>query len=164
VHPELRRHFDYLEDHTRELRTATERVLRRLGRRIIDRQLVVARLADMAIQLYVRAAMLSRTEAILEAHDGAEEQTAPIPEIIPLDDACVQRILRLCDLSAQLSGLRFRAARDSLHDTRDDLLVEVAQDAVGQRGLPYGQPIQPEHRPPVPWGGAHEGESTAPAA
>ncbi|MDQ3308921.1 MAG: acyl-CoA dehydrogenase family protein [Gemmatimonadota bacterium] len=164
VHSELRRHFDYLEDHTRELRTATERALRRLGRRIIDRQLVVARLADMAIQLYVRAATLSRTQAILEAHDRGEEQTAPIPEVIPLDDACVQRILRLCDLSAQLSGLRFRAARDSLHDTRDDLLIAVAQDAVGQQGLPYGQPIQPQGRPPVPWGGAHEGESTAPAA
>jgi hypothetical protein len=118
----------------------------------------------MAIQLYVRAAMLSRTQVILEAHDRGEKQTPPIPEIIPLDDACVQRMLRLCDLAAQLSGLRFRAARDSLHDTRDDLLIAVARDSVEQGGLPYGQPIEAEHRPPVPWGGAHEGESTAPAA
>ena len=159
IHPRLRHHFDYLEDHTRDLRTATERVLRQLGRRIIDRQLVVARLADMAIQLYVRAAMLSRTQLILQAHDRGEQQTAPIPEVISLDDAAVERILRLCDLGSQLSGLRFRAARDSLHDTRDDLLIEVAQDAVGQNGLPYGQRIETERHPPVPWGGAHQEQS-----
>ena len=156
VHPELREHFQYLEDHTRDLRTSTERALRRLGRRIIDRQLVVARLADMAIQLYVRAAVLSRTQAILEAHDRGERETAPIPERIPLDDASVARVLRLCDLAAQLSGLRFRAARESLHDTRDELLVEVSRDAVDQGGLPYRQPIEHAEPPPVPWGGAHE--------
>lgn len=155
VHPRLRRHFQYLEDHTRELRTSTERALRRLGRRIINRQLVVARLADMAIELYVRAAVLSRTQAILEAHGRGEHESPPIPERIPLDDASVERVLRLCDLSAQLSGLRFRAARESLHDTRDELLVEVAKDAVGQGGLPYGQRIESQHEPPLPSGGEH---------
>ncbi|HEX8831040.1 MAG TPA: acyl-CoA dehydrogenase family protein, partial [Longimicrobium sp.] len=72
VHPALRRHFDYLADHTRDLRAATERVIRAHGARVVDRQFVVARLADMAIELYVRAATLSRTQALLEAHARGE--------------------------------------------------------------------------------------------
>lgn len=133
VHPELQRHFEYLAEHTRDLRTATERAIRRLGRRIIDRQLVVARLADMATELYVRAALLSRTQAILEARDRGERMTAPIPTPIALDDTSIERILRLCDLASQLSGLRFRDARESLHDARDELVVAVAADVITGR-------------------------------
>jgi hypothetical protein len=39
-------------------------------------------------------------------------------------------MLRVCDLAAQLSGLRFRAAREALHDARDELMVEVAKDSL----------------------------------
>jgi alkylation response protein AidB-like acyl-CoA dehydrogenase len=66
VRPELRRHFDYVEKHTRELRLAAERMIRGHGRGLVERQFVVARLADMAIEPYVRLAVLSRTQALLE--------------------------------------------------------------------------------------------------
>jgi acyl-CoA dehydrogenase family member 9 len=130
VHPRLERHFEYLGDHTRDLRAASERALRRWGRRIIDRQLVVARLADMSIELFVRAAFLSRAQTILEAHERGETFTAPIPRPYPCDAESVERMLRTCDLAAQLSGLRFRAAREALHDARDELMVEVAKDSL----------------------------------
>jgi len=45
---------------------------------------------------------------------------------VALDDASVTRILRLCDLACQRSGLRFRAARVALNDERDSLLRAVA--------------------------------------
>jgi alkylation response protein AidB-like acyl-CoA dehydrogenase len=141
THPRLRQHFEYLEEHTRDLRAATDRAIRRLGRKIIDRQLVVARLADMATELYVRSATLSRTQAILEAHDRGEPATAPMPTVIPLDEANVERILRLCDLASQLSGLRFREARESLHDARDELITEVARDVIDAGGR--ARPRQP---------------------
>src|SRR5690606_36896808 len=85
VHPRLRRHFRFLEDHTRDLRTATERSIRRHGRGIVDRQLVVTRLADMAIELYVRGAMLARTQAILDAHEAGRSHTDLIPTPLPCD-------------------------------------------------------------------------------
>lgn len=154
VHPRLQVHMRYLEEHTRDLRAAAERAIRRYGAGIIERQLIVARLADMAIELYVRAAVLSRTRTILEAFDTGEAQTAPIPEPIALDADAVENILKLCDLSCQKSGLRFRAARESLHDARDQLAAEVAAGVIQARGLPFGAPIE-EHNPPVPSSGRH---------
>jgi alkylation response protein AidB-like acyl-CoA dehydrogenase len=131
VHPALRRHFDYLADHTRDLRAATERVIRTHGAGVVERQFVVARLADMAIELYVRAATLSRTQALLEAHARGEPVAPPLTSSeIALDEESVARVLRLCDLACQRSGLRFRAARVALNDDRDSLLRSVAADVV----------------------------------
>ncbi len=131
VHPSIQRHFDYLVDHTRDLRISTERMIRRHGRDIVDRQFVVARIADMAIELYVRAAVLSRTQALLEAHDAGVAQSPPLTSTrVMLDEASVTRILRLCDLACQRSGLRFRTARESLNDGRDSLLRAVAADVI----------------------------------
>jgi acyl-CoA dehydrogenase family member 9 len=132
VDPRLRDHVEYLEEHTRDLRVAVDRAIRRHGRKIIDHQFSVARLADMAIELYVRAAVISRTQAVLEA---AAKGDAPCLSIgggeQPLDEASVEKALRLCDLACQLSGLRFREARDGMHDERDGLLNRVAEDVVG---------------------------------
>jgi acyl-CoA dehydrogenase family member 9 len=132
VDARLRDHVDYLEEHTRDLRVAVDRAIRRHGRKIIDHQFSVARIADMAIELYVRAAVISRTQAVLAA---AEKGDAPVLSIgsgeQPLDEASVEKALRLCDLACQLSGLRFREARDGMHDERDGLLNRVAEDLVG---------------------------------
>jgi alkylation response protein AidB-like acyl-CoA dehydrogenase len=133
VHPVLRRHLDYLAAHTRDLRAAVERVIRRHGKDVVERQFVVARIADMAIELYVRAATLSRTEALLDAFDAGPGDAPPLTSSrIALDDASIERILRLCDLACQRSGLRFRAARVALNDERDGLLRSVAADLLGE--------------------------------
>jgi len=133
VHPALRRHFDYLADHTRDLRAATERVIRTHGSGVVERQFVVARLADMAIELYVRAATLSRTQALLEAHERGETVAPPLTRTQPpLNEGSVERLLRVCDLACQRSGLRFRAARVALNDDRDTLLRGVAADVLAE--------------------------------
>lgn len=142
IDPRLQRHFDYLVSHTRDLRVATERAITRHGKQIIERQFVVARLADMAIELYVRAAMLSRTQALLAAHaDGAREAPPLTSTHMPLTDETIARTLRLCDLAAQRSGLRFRRARVALNDARDDLLRTVAADVIA------GEPEPDKPRP-----------------
>jgi acyl-CoA dehydrogenase family member 9 len=140
VHPRLRHHYDYLISHTRDLRIKAERAILRYGKDIVERQFVVVRLADMAIELYVRAALLSRTTAILEAYDeGATElppHTSSSPHI-QLDEDSIERLLRVVDLAAQRSGLRFRRARVGLNDARDALLREVASDVIAsQRPAP----------------------------
>jgi alkylation response protein AidB-like acyl-CoA dehydrogenase len=133
VHPALRRHFDYLADHTRDLRAAVERVIRRHGREVVERQFVVARVADMAIELYVRAATLSRAQALLDARAAGAAEAPPLTSSrMALDDESVARLLRVCDLACQRSGLRFRAARVALNDDRDDLLRSVAADVLGE--------------------------------
>lgn len=128
VDPRLRRHFDYLVEHTRDLHVATDRAIRRHRGDIVEQQFTVARLADMAIELYVRAAVLSRVQSVL-----AREST-PLPggaEDVPA-------LLRLCDLACQRSGLRFRSARVALNDARDSLVRSVRDDLVASAGLRYG--------------------------
>ena len=95
LHDRLRRHEEYFEKHVAELGSATTRAIMRHRRDIIDRQLVLERLANMAIELFARACVFSRTQAIL---DSSGEDAA-------------ERELSLCDLFCVESGLRFRANR-----------------------------------------------------
>lgn len=137
VHPRLQTHFDYLVEHTRDLRLASERALRRHGKRIPERQFIVTRLGEMAIEIYVRAATLSHTQALLQARERGLKVAPPFTSTRqPLDDESVQRVLRLCDLACQRSGLRFRAAREALNGNRDELVRAVAQDVIAQTDAP----------------------------
>jgi hypothetical protein len=62
----------------------------------------------------VRAATLSLTESLLDAKSAGAAEAPPLTSSrIALDDASVERILRVCDLACQRSGLRFCAARES---------------------------------------------------
>lgn len=137
VHPRLQTHFDYLVEHTRDLRIAAERALRRHGKRIPERQFIVTRLGEMAIELYVRAATLSHTQALLQAQAAGASVAPPFTSTRqPLDQASMQRVLRLCDLACLRSGLRFRAAREALNGSRDDLVRAVAADVIAQAEPP----------------------------
>jgi alkylation response protein AidB-like acyl-CoA dehydrogenase len=141
VHPRLQTHFDYLVEHTRDLRIAAERALRRHGKQITERQFLVSRLADMAIELYVRAATLSHTQALLRATEGGASHAPPLTSTRqPLDPESLERVLRLCDLACQRSGLRFRAARVQLNGSRDELYRAVSADVVAQTDAPAEQP------------------------
>jgi acyl-CoA dehydrogenase family member 9 len=134
IDPRLERHFDYLVSHTRDLRASVERAILRHGRKIVERQFVVSRIADMAIELYVRACLLSRTAEILAAKQAGAREAPPLTSSsVPLDDASIERLLRVVDLAAQRSGLRFRRARVALNDARDDLLRQVATDVIADQ-------------------------------
>ena len=108
-------HKRYFEKHVGELKGATERAIFRYRRDIIDRQLVLERLANMAIELLATACVISRTQSLLDAK-GVE--------------AC-ERELSLCDLFCVESGLRFRAARmtlDNLAEATDTKRRAIAVD------------------------------------
>ncbi|MDQ3555171.1 MAG: hypothetical protein M3409_00110, partial [Gemmatimonadota bacterium] len=53
---------------------------------------------------------------------------------VPVDAESAARLLRLCDLACQRSGLRFRAAREALNDARDGLARAVARDVISSAG------------------------------
>ena len=57
---------------TRDLATATDRILRKHGRAIIDKQFATRRLADIMIDLFVLASVISRVDASVRAN-GAEK-------------------------------------------------------------------------------------------
>ena len=115
LHPRLEKNEKYFEKHVGELRAATERAIMRHRKEIIDRQLVLERLANMAIELFATACVISRTQSILD--EKGEEAS--------------ERELSLCDLFCVESGLRFRANRVMMtvgHDTVDGKRRTVAGD------------------------------------
>ena len=95
LHPRLEKNEKFFEKHVAELRSATDRSIMRYRKDIIDRQLVLERLANMAIELFATACVISRTQSILDelGEEGAERE------------------LSLCDLFCVESGQRFRANR-----------------------------------------------------
>ena len=59
------------ETHTRDLATATDRILRKHGRSIIEKQFATRRLADIMIDLFVLASVISRVDSSIRS-SGAE--------------------------------------------------------------------------------------------
>jgi acyl-CoA dehydrogenase family member 9 len=60
------------EDCTRDLATATDRILRKHGRTIIEKQFATRRLGDIMIDLFVLASVLSRVDSSVRARGAGE--------------------------------------------------------------------------------------------
>src|SRR5439155_20168470 len=65
LHPRLEGHKSYLEKHVSELQTATDRLIRRYRREIVDRQQELERLADMAVELFATICAIARTQSLV---------------------------------------------------------------------------------------------------
>ena len=65
LHPALQKYRSSFEEGTRDLAAAVDRILRKHGRSIIDKQFATRRLGDMMIDLFVLACVLSRVDATL---------------------------------------------------------------------------------------------------
>jgi acyl-CoA dehydrogenase family protein 9 len=108
LHPQLKKHKEFLEKHVGELAASTERAIMKYRKEIIHRQLVVERLANMVIELFATACVLSRTQALID-EQGFEVSAHEVA---------------LCDLFCVEAGRRFRAARQAL-DGREDEVDET---------------------------------------
>ncbi|MCU0619793.1 MAG: hypothetical protein MUF40_07900, partial [Gemmatimonadaceae bacterium] len=111
LHPRLEPHKRYLEKHVGELKTATDSAIMAHKKQLIDRQMVVERLGDMAMELFARACVLSRTQRLLVERGSVE---------------AVAREASLCDLFCVQSGRRFRTAREQLASPQDATRREIA--------------------------------------
>ena len=114
LHDQLRKHKDYFEKHVAELGTATDRAIVRHREKIVDNQLVLERLANMAIDLFATACVIARTQSLID-ENGAEK---------------CEREIQLCDLFCVEAGRRFRRNRnmlDSREEEVDDTRRSVAE-------------------------------------
>ena len=103
LHPNLAEHKRYFEKHVAELQDHTSKAIVRHRKEIIERQFVLERLANMAIELFATACVLARTQSLLDSRS---------------DGGCAHEVA-LCDLFCVEAGRRFRDARHGL-DTRED--------------------------------------------
>lgn len=62
LHPKLDVHRNYLEKHVAEPKSATDRAIMRHRSGIVDRQLILERLANMAIEMLATACVLTHAE------------------------------------------------------------------------------------------------------
>ena len=122
MHAELRPHADYVEKHVAELGAITQKLIMKHKKDILSRQLVVERLADMAIELYARLTTISRTQRLIDESSI---------------DAC-SREVALTQLFCVQSGRRFRALRMELDgdagETIDTLRRAVAATVRADKG------------------------------
>jgi alkylation response protein AidB-like acyl-CoA dehydrogenase len=123
--PDLQAHARHLEKHVGELAAATGQAIRTHRAGIVDRQQELERLADMAIELVATACVLSRTQRLIEERGVA---------------MCT-RELELCQLAVVESGLRFRAARQSLRSSLDAVRVSVGGTVADSGGYTVADPI-----------------------
>ena len=104
----LKKHKDYFEKHVAELGTATDRAIGRHRETIVDNQLVLERLANMAIDLFATACVIARTQSLID-ECGVEK---------------CEREIQLCDLFCVEAGRRFRGNRNML-DSREEEVDET---------------------------------------
>ncbi|MGQ0641964.1 MAG: acyl-CoA dehydrogenase family protein [Gemmatimonadaceae bacterium] len=104
----LATHKRYFEKHVAELKEHTAKAILKHRAAIVERQFVLERLANMAIELFATACVLARTQAtIVERGEGAAGHE-----------------LALCDLFCVEAGRRFRANRLAL-DEREESVDDV---------------------------------------
>jgi acyl-CoA dehydrogenase family protein 9 len=111
LHERLRDHAGRFERHVADLKNATVSTVSAYRKEIIERQQELERLADMAIELFATACVLSRTQRLLEERGV---------------DGCAHE-LDLCDLFVVEAGRRFRASRVSLQSRQDETRRTVAR-------------------------------------
>jgi len=111
--PRLAKHKEFFEKHVAELRASAEQAVTKYRGEIVDRQLVVERLSNMAIELFATACVISHTQALLLGDDDQEANAATL----------------LCDIFCVESGIRFRAARVALAGGSAGEIDEERKDA-----------------------------------
>ncbi|HWE42984.1 MAG TPA: acyl-CoA dehydrogenase family protein [Gemmatimonadaceae bacterium] len=116
----LQKHKAKLEKHVGELATATEKAITAHRKAIIEKQMILERLANMAIDLFATACTISRTQRMIETNAS--------------DAGLVARSLALCDLFCLTAGLRFRENRIALESEAVDGQRRVVAAQVRERG------------------------------
>ncbi|MEQ1689868.1 MAG: acyl-CoA dehydrogenase family protein [Gemmatimonas sp.] len=138
LHASLQPHGAFVEKHVAELAATTQKLIVRHKKDILHRQLVVERLADMAIELYARLTTISRTQRLID-ETGA--------------DACTREIA-LTELFCLQSGRRFRALRMELEgdtgDAIDTLRHRVSATVRAESGYASGDAVMDVPVPPLP--------------
>ncbi len=120
LHPALSDQAEQFEEETRELAWVADRVLRRHGRNIVEKQFALRRIADILIDLFVLASVLSRVSSALE--DRGEEKAV--------------RELELARVFARRARGRIRGNLRRVDVNDDEFVKSLARDAVEREG--YG--------------------------
>ena len=119
LHPELRDSAAVFEDATRDLASAADRILRKHGKRIVDMQFATRRLADIMIDLFVLACVLSRVDSSVKR--------------VGVEKAALER--EILDVFAGQVSRRVKSNFGKIDDNDDELIKHLADDAFEREGF-----------------------------
>jgi alkylation response protein AidB-like acyl-CoA dehydrogenase len=114
--PVLKKEGDEFEEHTRELASAADRILRKHGKRIVDMQFATRRLADIMIDLFLMACVLSRV-------DGSVRR---------LGEKGAARELEILRVFAGQVERRVKSHYGKIDDNDDELIKSLADHAFAE--------------------------------
>jgi acyl-CoA dehydrogenase family protein 9 len=120
LHPAVKASAEIVEEGTRDVATATDRILRKHGGKIVGKQFALKRLADVLIDLFVLSAVLSRVNSAVEekGESGAAEE------------------LEILGIFAGRARRRMRGNIHRIDDNDDELVKSIADHAFEREG--YG--------------------------
>jgi alkylation response protein AidB-like acyl-CoA dehydrogenase len=113
IDPQLKEPAVIFEQGTKELALAVDRILRKHGKNIIGKQFASKRLADIMIDLFVLACVLSRVDTSLREH-GAEKAAHEV---------------QILQAFAHQAQRRIRENLATIDDNEDELIKSLADHA-----------------------------------
>jgi acyl-CoA dehydrogenase family member 9 len=111
--PSLKAVATLFEDGTRDLATASDRILRKHGRSIIDKQFATRRLADIMIDLFVLASLISRVDSSIR-ENGADK---------------AKKELEIVTVFARQAARRIKTNMDEIDNNVDESIKSLADHA-----------------------------------
>ena len=122
AHPELKEQADKFSSMLGHFAIAVEDSLIKYGKKIIDNELPQGRLADMAVELYVILACISRTTSILNGTKANQEQK--------------DQALRLTKYICKDSGRKIKRNLKAMSKNNDKAVAKISESVVKAGG--YG--------------------------
>lgn len=115
AHPKLKRAAVQVEDKASAFGQAVELLLRRFGKTIIDEQLVLERIADVAIDLYAMVAVVARaTRSLEQARPHADHEALLASSFCDAADRRIRRNLRALEMGRKNGDVQLGQIADAL--------------------------------------------------
>ncbi|NVB42904.1 acyl-CoA dehydrogenase family protein [Pseudenhygromyxa sp. WMMC2535] len=113
--PKLKRAAVHIEDKAEAFGQAVERLLRHFGKKIIDEQMLIERVANVAIDLYAMVAVVSRaTRALEQGRKHAEHEATLASVFCEQADRRIRRHLRAIEQGRKNGDEALREIADAL--------------------------------------------------
>jgi len=119
--PAVKKAATVVEEGTRDVALAADRILRKHGGQVVGKQFATHRLADILIDLYVLSAVLSRVNSAVE--DRGEEASA--------------QELAILEIFAGRARRRMRSNLNRIDDNDDELVKLIADHAFQKEGYSW---------------------------
>jgi alkylation response protein AidB-like acyl-CoA dehydrogenase len=115
AHPDLKEYCAVFEEGTRQLAQAVDRILRKHGKAIVDKQFATRRLGDIMIDLFALAAVISRVSTALAEKSKTADKEVEI----------------LAVFAGQV-GRRVRGNFNKIDDNDDEYIKSLADHALAE--------------------------------